>query len=566
MLTELSIRNFAIIESVTLPLVPGFNVLSGETGAGKSIIVGALGLLLGERGSADLVRTGADRASVEGVFDASNAPELAEQLDARGIEVEERTVVLRREVATTGKGRAWINGTPVTAAVLSEVGRALVNLHGQHESQALLGTDAQRAVLDAFSGATDTARAVREAHSALASVRAEIETLASRRAAVEQRADYLRHVTREIADAKLMEGEEVRLEDEARRLSHVEDLRSHLALVHESLDGGEHAILSQLALARKALSAAERLDPTLQTLQESLDEALVSLEEIERDLDAYVASLEREPDRLREVERRRDVVYRVTKKYGGSVASALETLRTSRGELELLDTADLDLRALRDRAGEAEQALCSKAADLTYRRTSGARQLESAVEAILPDLGLPDGRFHVALVTCDPIVATGAEDAEFRVSLNVGHEARPLARVASGGELSRVMLALKTILTRLDRIPTLVFDEVDSGIGGAVALRVGDALRGLSAHHQVLVITHLAQIAARAHHHIVVSKGARAGITTADIAVVTDDERIGELARMLDGNPRSDVSRAHARELLDRAAQPSGSRPRRARR
>lgn len=550
MLTELRIRNVAIIESVTLPLAPGFNVLSGETGAGKSIIVGALGLLLGERGSADLVRTGADRAVVEGVFDTTGLPEVPAQLDERGIDVENGLVVLRREVSATGKGRAWINGTTVTAGVLASIGRLLVNLHGQHESQSLLHEESQRAVLDGFGGASDTARAVREAHAALTALREEVAALSARRDAALRHADYLRHVVRELEEARLTAGEESRLTDEARRLAHAEDLRAHVAQVREAMEAGESAALRQLAAARRALLAAQRLDPTVDAMLENLDAGVVALEELARDVLAYETTLERDPERLATIEQRLDVYHRLTRKHGGSVESALETLRESRAELDVVDTADADLTTLAARVRGAEQALEAAASALSAKRQEAAGRLAAAVDRLLPELGLPDGRLTVRLARRESIGATGAEDVEFHVALNVGHEARPLARVASGGELSRVMLALKTILARLDRVPTLVFDEVDAGIGGAVALRIGDTLRRLSAERQVFVITHLAQIAARAHHHIVVAKGPREGVTTADISVADGDMRIAELARMLGGDPEREVSRAHARELL----------------
>jgi DNA repair protein RecN (Recombination protein N) len=561
MLTELRIRNFAVIESVTLPLAPGFNVLSGETGAGKSIVVGALGLLLGERGTADLVRTGADRAMVEGVFDCSDREDVLALLDEQGIEVEQGVVVLRREVTSGGKGRAWINGSTVTAGALAATGRRLADLHGQHESQTLLREDAQRETLDAFSGALDVAHGVRDAFRELSGLRAGIAALTARRDEATRRADYLRHVVREIADAKLVEGEEARVEEEVRRLSHVEDLRTHLTHLREALEAGDRSALGELATARRALAAAQRLDASLSAMQESLDSALVTLEEVARDALAYEASLDVDPERLATLEARRELLHRLTRKYGGSVATVLETLAASRAELDVVDTADVDLRALAAKVEVTGIELSTRAAELTAKRRRGAVGLARAVEAMLPDLGLPGGRFAVDLAARAEVGSTGAEEVEFRVALNVGHDARPLSRVASGGELSRVMLALKTTLARLDRVPTLVFDEVDVGIGGAVALRVGDTLRRLSAHHQVLVITHLAQIAARAHHHLVVAKGARGGITTADIAVVAADERVSEVARMLGGDPASEVSRAHARELLAAASGAAAGEP-----
>ena len=552
MLTELRIRNLAVIESVTLPVAPGFNVLSGETGAGKSIIVGALGLLLGERSSADVVRSGADRAVVEGVFDAAENRMLEAVLDERGTEAEDGLLVMRREVSAAGKSRAWINDVTVTTTALASVGRLLVNLHGQHESQALLNEDAQRDVLDALAGATEVAQGVRAAHAELEAIRASIADLTRRRDEATKRADYLRHLVREIEEVRPVVGEEERLDDEARRLTHAVELRATIAQALAAIEDTDAGATHSLGVARRAVQLAQRLDPAATPLAESIDQSLVTLQELARDLSAYDATLDSDPERLAEVDRRRDQVSRVTRRHGGSVDAALAALREARAELDVLDTAAVDLRSLTSREDAATVRLTEQAGRLTKLRQKASKKLAAQVEALLPDLGLPGGRFLVVLEPAE-ISASGAERVEFRVALNVGHDARPLARTASGGELSRVMLALKTILARLDRVPTLVFDEVDAGIGGTVALRVGDSLRRLAEHHQVVVITHLAQVAARAHHHVVVAKGARGGVSTADISVVQRDDRVTEVARMLGGDPKSKVSRAHARELLDAA-------------
>jgi DNA repair protein RecN (Recombination protein N) len=554
MLTELRIRNFAIIESLALPLARGFNVLSGETGAGKSIIVGALGLLLGERASTDLIRSGADRATVEGVFDVSDRPEILELLDERGIDVEESLVVLKREIVAAGRARAWVNGTTVNAGILAEIGRHLVNLHGQHEAQTLLDPEAQRRILDAFAGATEQAAATREAYDTWSAARRQISELMRRRADAEKRADYLRHVVQEIEGARLVEGEDARLEDEARRLEHAEELRELAGGISSAIEGDEGTILTQLSQVARLLSSIQRIDPALSRLQELYDAAYYNLEALARDVAEYEASVDLDPARLEEVRRRRDLLFRLTKKYGATLGEVIEAGRTARSELDLVDSAGLDLRALEEREREAERTLHERAASLTAARRDAAERLGVAVDEVLPDLGMPDGHFIAALVPAREIGPDGAETVEFRVSLNVGHEERPLARVASGGELSRVMLALKTILARLDRVPTLIFDEVDAGIGGRVGLQVGETMRRVASYHQVFAISHLPQIAARAHHHILVAKGARGGVTTADVAVLEGEPRVTEIARMLGGDPESEVSRAHARELLESAA------------
>ncbi|HEU4630856.1 MAG TPA: DNA repair protein RecN [Gemmatimonadaceae bacterium] len=566
MLIELRIRNFAIIEQLTLPLAPGFNVLTGETGAGKSIIVGALGLLLGERASADLVRTGADRATVEGVFELGDDTTLAAMLDARGIETDDGLVVLKREIAAAGRARAWANGSTVTAGVLAEIGRELVSLHGQHEAQSLLDAESQRRILDAFAGADEAVTAVREAFERLARARRARAELERRRADAERRADYLRHVAREIEEARLVPGEDVRLEEEARRLEHAEELRQLAGSAVQLLQDADEGVVPRLGQLQRALAAVQRIDPSLERVQELFDSGFYALEELSRELEAYEAGIDLDPERLVTAQARRDLLFALTKKYGPSLDEVLETGRQARAELDLIDTAALDLRQLEAEQQSAAERLAEAAAALTALRTAAAQRLAAAVDEVLPELGMPDGHFTVALTPCTEIGADGAEDVEFRVALNVGHEARPLSRVASGGELSRVMLALKTILARLDAVPTLVFDEVDAGIGGRVGLQVGETMRRVAEHHQVFAISHLPQLAARAHHHILVAKGARGGVTTADVRVLSGDERVHEVARMLGGDPESEVSRAHARELLESAAgEPAVKRRRAAR-
>ena len=556
MLTELRIRNFAIIEQVTLPLSPGFNVLSGETGAGKSIIVGALGLLLGERASADLIRSGADKATVEGVFDIGELEGISALADERGIEVEDQTLVLKREIASNGRGRAWINGTTVTASVLAEIGRQLVNLHGQHDAQTLLDNESQRQILDAFGGAERQADLVRGAHKELSEVRREIVTLASRRADAEKRADYLRHVAKEIEDARLSPGEDTKLEDDARVLENADELRTLASSLNELLSGEETSVLGQLGAAQRPLSSIERIDPSAARMQELFDAGFYALQELARSVEDYAGSVELDPARLEEVRRRRDRLFGLLKKYGPTLQDVISAGTSARAELDLIDTAQFDLANLTARESDARRRLALDAEKLSEMRLSAAKKLAKSVDALLPPLGMPDGRFSVTLTARDEPTAEGAEDVEFRVALNVGHEDRPLARVASGGELSRVMLALKTILARVDHVPTLIFDEVDAGIGGRVGLQVGDTLRKVAREHQVFAISHLPQIAARAHHHIVVAKGARGGVTTADITVLEGTSRVQEIARMLGGDPESKVSRAHAKELLESAGAP----------
>jgi DNA repair protein RecN (Recombination protein N) len=321
-----------------------------------------------------------------------------------------------------------------------------------------------------------------------------------------------------------------------------------------ALEGSDEAVLHALAHVQRSLAHVQKLDPSAGRLQELFDSAFYALEELSRQLSEYEESIDLDPARLAEVQQRRDLLFRLTKKYGPTISDALRVASEAREELSLVDGAGFDLKALEARRDEARALLAEDAKRLTTLRTAAAERLSRAVDEVLPELGMPEGRFMVTLRRRDTVQATGSEDIEYRVTLNLGHDARPLAKVASGGELSRVMLALKTILARLDGVPTLVFDEVDAGIGGRVGLQVGDTLRGVAQHHQVFAITHLPQIAARAHHHIVVTKGAREGVTAADVKVVDANDRVTEIARMLGGDAESDISRAHARELLGKGA------------
>ncbi len=552
MLVELRIRNVAVIDTVVLPLAPGLNVLTGETGAGKSLIIGALGMLLGERAAADRVRQGAERATVEGVFDIGAQPGLRAQLDTLGIDGDDDLLVLKREVAAQGRSRAWINGSPVTAAVLAQIGSHLVTVHGQHDARQLLDADHQRDLLDAYVQADDVRRRVAEAYTTLDSLRRRERELEVRRQEAARRADYLRFVVREVDDVNPVVGEDDTLEAEIRRLSHAEELQGLAAQAAQAIAGDERAALSRLAGVRRALSSLARIDADTGALQSGFDAAVYSLEELARELEAYAEGIEADPERLRALERRRDALLGLMRKYGPSLPEVLTTAANARTELELVDSGELDLAAIADARAAAEGALVEVAAELTRLRHGGARHYAQAVSGLLPELGMPDGRVDVVFERLSEIGPRGAETVQFVAALNAGAELRSLGRIASGGELARVLLAMSTVLARLQAVPTLVFDEVDAGVGGAVAWQVGALMRRVASHHQVLAISHLAQIAARAHHHVVVHKSAVGTVTTADTTVVTGDARITEVARMLGGDADREVSRAHARELIER--------------
>ena len=547
MIVELRVRDLATIAEVTLQFGEGLNVLTGETGAGKSMLIDALALLLGERADSALVRPGAARCVVEGAFDTDAA--FRRRLDALGLDAEEERVVIRREVSAEGRSRAWVNGSPTTLTALAELGAALVDLHGQHETQSLLRPDAQRDILDAFAGAQGARAAVDEGFRTVQALRDEEASLSRQRDEVQRRADYLRHVVTEIRDAKLTSGEEVRLEAEARKLSHAGTLGEQARRLAEALDGDEGGALGILGQADRSLTQLERQDPETATWRELLDGTFANLTELARLAGEYADDIAEDPMRLAEIERRRDLLFKLTQKHGGSVDTVLATGDAAARELDLLDTADTDLRALATRREAAEGGLRDAAAKLTTKRTEAAGRLGRAVGKLLPQLGLPGGKFEAAMTALPEPQAHGAEQVTFTVRLNQGHDARPLAKSASGGELSRLMLALKVVLAGHDDVPTLIFDEVDTGIGGEVGTQVGAALSQVAVKRQVLVVTHLPQIAASADRHLVVSKAARGGVATSDVQPIHGEDRVTELARML-GDADAATARKHAEVLL----------------
>jgi len=555
MLTELRVRDLAVIADVTLPFLPGLNVLTGETGAGKSMVVDALALLLGERASADVVRPGADKTVVEGAFEfvAAVHRHLLPPFAALGVELDEGRLILKREVLREGKSRAWVNGSPTTIGVLAEIGALLVDLHGQHETQSLLRPDAQRDMLDAYADADVERVAVRDAHVRLKELETREAELTTRQEDVRRKADYLRHVLQEIERAKPKLGEDETLEVEAKRLAHAEELGRLARELEETVDA------AGLTRAQKILANLLRVDPSVGKWQELLDAALASAGELAQAARAYASDIEADPERLSAVEQRRDILFRLQQKHGPSIADVLAARDKAARELELLDTADLDLRNIAADREKAAAEFQRATEALTVKRTAGAKKLARAVNKILPALGMEGGRFSVELARRTTHDARGAEDVVFQVKLNEGLDSRPLARVASGGELSRLMLALKVVLASHDVVPTLVFDEVDQGIGGEVGGRVGEALMDVSREgRQALVITHLPQIAVYADQHLVVAKGKKGGLATSDVEVVEGEWRVKEIARML-GDADMATARRHAVELLKTASEKSAS-------
>jgi len=550
MLIELHIKDYAVIHDLTLELGSGLSALSGETGAGKSIIVGALSLLLGERAASDTVRTGAERAMVEAVFDVATYPKLGVQLDDLGIEAEDGLLILRREVAAVGRNRAWINESPTTARTVGELGRSLVDLHGQHEHQTLLRKDTQRHILDAFGEAEEDASAVEEAYEELGGLEAKLRELQDHRRELASRVDFLRFQMRELEEADVQSGEEEALTEESGRLENSEELLGETTRIHDELYSAEGALTDKVSGLAQTLARLKGWDPALEGPHEELQGAYHALAEVGRDLSDYVGGLRHDPGRLEEVRSRLDLIHSLKRKYGPTAEDVIASRDRVRAKLDEVEDGGWDEDTLAAEVDRTRSDLIAAAARLSEKRQAAATRLEEEVEALLPDLGLPSGTFKVQMDTLPEVKSRGAESIEFLVSVNAGFPPNSLARVASGGELSRVMLTLKAILAQVDQVPTLVFDEIDAGIGGQVASLVAAKLKDVARYHQVFVVTHLPQLASQACSHLLVEKDEREGLAATAVRGLTGDARVREIARMLGGDPESETSQDHARELL----------------
>jgi DNA repair protein RecN (Recombination protein N) len=551
MLIELRIRDLAVLQDLSLEMGPGLNALTGETGAGKSIIVGGLGLLLGERASGELVRSGAERAVVEAVFDLTGRPELIARLDELGLPAEEPLLILRREVqAEGGRNRAWVNGSPTTAGIVGELGRSLVEIHGQHEHQTLLHSAPQRTILDAYAGAETLAGEVAHLHAEVRELDEEIEHRRARRREIEARSDFLRFQFSEIEEAQIDLETDTEIGAEVERLVHAEELVRSAESVNALLYAEEGAVSDRLAEARDQLRKIVRIDDRLAPFLAEIEALYHQSVELGRSLSHYAGGVEFSPARAEALRSRADHLTRLRRKYGPELSDVLATRERLGAELEELDRSGFEVGELERRLTSLRGTFLERVATLTQIRLATATQLSPQVTKVLHELGMPGAHFEIEAEPLEAPEAGGGERIHFVATLNPGFDLRPLARIASGGELSRVMLALKSILAREDRVPTLVFDEIDAGIGGAVATAVARKVREVAEHHQVFVITHLAQLASRADRQLKVEKGEVEGVALATVRELSGEERVVEIARMLGGDAESATSRKHARELL----------------
>src|SRR4051812_9542573 len=557
MLTHLQIRDFAIIDLIELEVRAGLTVLTGETGAGKSIVVDALALLAGGKGGAEVVRAGAERAELSATFDVSDSPqELRDLLAEQAVEAEDELTV-RRVIASDGRSRGYLNGVSVPLTLLRDVGSLIVDIHGQHEFQSLTRASAQRELLDEFGKNLELAGSVREAHKiwiALVNRTVELEGKARDR---ESRVEMLRFQVNELKALDLKPGEVPVLSEERTRHSNrgrlAEAAQAAVGLLYDSDEGNAHATASRALAGIKTLSS---VDPRLAKVVPMVDEATIQIREAARELSRYLESLDIDPARQEEVERRFAAIEELSRKHRVPSAELVARAMQLENELAELDSADNNLNALKKQQAEALEVYHKFAAQLSAGRQTAARALMKDVTARMQTLGMAGGGFliDIAQPNGEP-TANGFDSVEFRVKTNPGQPPRPLAKIASGGELSRLSLAVQVACSAKDE-RCMVFDEVDSGVGGAVAEIVGRELKALGYSGQAICVTHLPQVASQGHHHLRVTKLTDGKTTRTTISELTMDERAEELARMLGGLEVTGKAREHAREMLHLAANP----------
>ncbi|MCA1795499.1 MAG: DNA repair protein RecN [Desulfobacteraceae bacterium] len=563
MLTELSIRNFAIIDDLRITFSDKLTILSGETGAGKSIIVNAMNLLLGSRANAKLIRTGSETAELEALFEVSPESDTAKIIDEQGFDPSEGLIV-RRIISNTDRHKIYINGRLSTMQALTEIAENLASISGQHEHQGLLKDDLHLHIIDQFAGLVPKRQKVGQLYHQILPLIAKLKKLTSQQHHQFEHLELLNFQKKEIIDASLKPGEDDTLEQELLRLKNAGLILQTIIRSHDLLYGMQGAVVESLVEISKDLQKISEIDPKLVPKVKGLTDAAFQIEDISHELRSYMENIEMDEKRLEQIEARLEMIRKLKRKYGGSIESVVSHLQTIERELSNIENISENIESLKEELDNLNQKIIAEALLLSEERKKAAQKLSQKVESELADLKMSGTRFVVAIfqpATENPpspylyignssVSENGLDRAEFMIAPNVGEDLKPLANIASGGELSRVVLALKAILAKNDSVETIVFDEVDAGIGGDVAEMVGKKLLTLSKHHQIICITHLPQIAKFGDHHFRISKQVRDGRTRTTIEPIPENDRVRELARMLGGVEITRATLDHAAEML----------------
>ena len=562
MLNRLRIKNFVLIEELEIDFKNGLNVLTGETGAGKSILIDAISAVLGDKMTTDVIRTGFERATIEGDFDIGGIPNIKAVLDEAGIDCEDDTLVLRRELYSSGKGRSFANSLQIPVSKLLEIGESLIDIHGQNEHQNISKVAKHREVLDRFAGLESLVAEVGECYDELFQIKEKIKSTEMNEAEKKRRVEYLSFAVNEIEKAKLVPNEDEALKEEETILSNSEKIFSQINDANENLRG-DGGVIARLKKIEQSLSSVAEIDADIAANLDSVRSALYSLEDSSVFFRDYQEKLNFSESRINEVEERLSLVQMMKKKYGNTISDVLQFAETSRNELNSINSSDEMREKLTDEYRKKVQVTKIKALELSEKRASAAQKLESLVMKDLSDLNMQGPEFKISIKQdINPsgeiemnnniymLYPHGLDKIEFLLSANSGESLQQLKKAASGGEMSRIMLALKTVLLSNDIVETLIFDEVDAGISGKTAEIVGQKLKTLAKERQVLVITHLPQIAAMSDNHFSVSKEKTGDRTFTHIKNLSKDEKITEVARMLAGKEVTELSRKHAAEMV----------------
>jgi DNA repair protein RecN (Recombination protein N) len=564
MLRELSIRNFAIIDDLNIRFSDGLTVLSGETGAGKSIIINAVNLLLGSRATATMVRTGAETAELEAMFEIAPQSRVARLMTEQGYDPSEG-LLIRRIISKNERHRIYINGRLSTIQILDSVTENLASISGQHAHQGLLKEEQHLLILDQFAGLMPMRNELAGLYNEIVPLVKKLKELNSVKDRRTEQIEYLSYQKKEIIDASIKPGEDVSLEQDRTRLKNREALFEAVNSSIEELYSAQGSVTERLGIVRKNLNKASRLDPELSSKEEAVAEAAYNIEETANSLRAYLAKIETDEKVLEAVESRIDVLNKLKRKYGGTLQAIFEQLDAIRMELSGIENLSETIDETQKKLGLLHKELAACAGELSEKRRESAKDFALKVEKELSTLKMPRTKFEVSLqtqpasdsadlffTTAGSIInETGIDRALFLIAPNVGEALKPLSGIASGGELSRVILALKALLAGTESVETIVFDEVDAGIGGGVAEVVGRKMASLARHHQIICITHLPQIAKFGDHHLRISKHVAGGRTRTTITPLAENERVEEIARMLGGEEITRATIAHAREMLE---------------
>jgi DNA repair protein RecN (Recombination protein N) len=549
MLRSLTIRNFVIVDRLELEFAPGYTVLTGETGAGKSILIDALAMVLGARAEAIVVRGGAERAEVSAEFDLAGRADIGRWLEECDLAGDDEALLMRRVIDASGRSRGFINGHAATAAQLREAGEFLVDIHGQHEHQSLLRAAAQRELLDGYGGLLDAANRVAALYRVWQQKRENRISLETNAAAFAAEREQLEWQVKELESLKFTPHEWPELTAEHSRLAHAANLIEAAQGAVEALAEGDGASLPRLNAIAARLEGLIEYDPKLREILNTLESARIELQEATHALRRYGERLELDPQRLREVEGRLDAIHTAARKHRVQPEALPAKLEAAKARLQQLGQGG-DVEALRQAEEEAHAACVAEAKKLSSARKKSARKLSDRVTEAMQELAMQGGAFEIAFAAAPEVTARGLENVEFLVAAHKGTAPQPLAKVASGGELSRLSLAVQTVASQVAQVPTLIFDEVDAGIGGRVAEIVGKMLKQLGGKHQVMCITHLPQVAASADQQWQVTKGTANGKVLSKVTVLSKEQRVEEIARMLGGVKITETTRKHAAEML----------------